>query len=69
MGLCGCTMGPPIGGRCYACGAIGQPLPYQCGMPVAPVIFYPNIGVDEETLKKVMREVIREMKDDLLPKG
>lgn len=36
LGICMCVIGPPPGGRCEACGAVGAPLPIVPLYPPPP---------------------------------
>lgn len=62
-GVCMCVTGPPAGGVCAACGAVGAPLPYPAGPPApAPqpvgrveVHHYP---ASEDAIRRIVREEI-----------
>ena len=58
MGVCGCVTGPPPGGICNACGAVG-PGYAPPGMPNPPVYqrgFYEAPALTEEQVRRIIRE-------------
>ncbi len=65
MKACGCVMGPPAGGLCRACGAVGAPLPIQylyppvyAPMPYAPgcAPTYGPICLTADDVRRIVRE-------------
>lgn len=58
--VCGCTIGPPAGGVCNACGAVGAPLPHQ--HQYAPYITPPLRACEpiyiltEDRIREIVRE-------------
>lgn len=59
-GICGCVMGPPPGGRCNACGAVGPPLhyePYPHPYDKGHYTFTPT-PITPEDIRRIVREEI-----------
>ena len=50
-GVCGCSIGPPPGGICNACGTVGPPLPHDYGR----YQFTPN-QLTEADIRRIVRE-------------
>jgi hypothetical protein len=63
MGVCMCTTGPPPGGRCSACGAVG-PTIYDTPSPPPPT---PRVGrvevaqLTEEDIRRIFREELAQL--------
>lgn len=57
--VCGCTIGPPVGGVCTACGAVGQPWPQPVPhlLPATAPIYI----LTEDRIREIVREEMREM--------
>lgn len=65
-GICMCVTGPPAGGVCNACGAVGPPLagpnypyaPWPPTPPPEPGRYYPPNPLTPEEVRKIVREEI-----------
>lgn len=72
LGVCNCVGGPPPGGRCMACGIVGQPLyapvPTEAWPPLPqPAPQVGKIVIEQvpslDDIRKVIREEIERAKD------
>ena len=59
MRPCHCVTGPPAGGVCTACGAVGPPLPSIERIPHTDEQFSLNPGI-ERLMREAIKEIIRD---------